>query len=90
MRRLELLLADLLVTEVERHEEVIRVAVGAGTAELAQEIDALARLRAALRDVAERDDQIGFMTLQIGERGAERDGVAVHVGDEGDPHTGTL
>ena len=46
-------------------------------------------LRPALRDVPERDDQIRLVVLQVGERGAERDGVSVHVGEEGDPHIAT-
>src|ERR671936_612782 len=90
MRRRELLLGHLLVAEVERNEEVVGVAVDARTAELAQEVDALDRLRAALRDVAERDDQVGLEPLQVAERRAKCDGVAVHVRDEGDAHRGTL
>ena len=79
----------LLRAEVEREQELIRVAEDAGAAELLQQLDALARLRPALRDVAERDDQIGLTILQVGEGGAEGDGVAVHVAEEGDSHTGT-
>ena len=83
----ELLLRDLLLTKVQGDEEVVGVAVDAGTPELAQEIDAFERLRSALGDVAERDDQVGLVTLQVGERSAEADRVAVHVGDECDPHS---
>lgn len=80
----------LLGAEVERQQELIRVAEHARTADLAQEIDAFAWLRASLRDVAEGDDQVGIVVLQIDERGAKCDGVAVHVGEESDAHTGTL
>jgi hypothetical protein len=30
------------------------------------------------------------VTLDIGKRGAESDGVPVHVGEEGDPHSAEL
>ena len=91
MRRLQDALVRLFAAEVERNEDVIRVPVDARAAELLQELHALAWLRSALRDVAERDDQIGLATLlQIGERCPERDSVSVHVGEEGDAHTGTL
>ena len=91
VRGLEHALVGLLVAEVERDEEVIRVPVDAWAAELLQQLDALARLRASLRDVPEREDQVRLTTrLQIGEGGAERDRVPVHVGEEGDAHTGTL
>lgn len=90
VRRLEHALVGLLVAEVERDEDVIRVAVDAGTRQLLQQLDALARLRPSLRDVPEGDDQVGAAILQIREGGPECDGVAVHVGEEGDAHTGTL
>ena len=90
MRSRELPLGDLLVAEVEGHQEVVGVAINARTAELPQQLDALARLWATLRDVAERNDQVRLATcLQVGESRAECDGVAVHVGEEGDAHTGT-
>ena len=91
MRRLQNALVRLFAAEVERNEDVIRVPVDAPAPELLQQLDALAWLRTTLSDVAERDDQIGLATfLQIGERCPERDGVSVHVGEEGDAHTGTL
>jgi hypothetical protein len=80
----------LFGAEVERKQELVRVPEDARTAELLQQRDALARLRPSLRDVAQRDDQVGLSTLQVGKCSAERDGVAVHVGEEGDAHTGTL
>jgi len=84
------LLGDRLLPEVELDEEVVRVPVHARAAEVLQQLHALAGLRASLGDVAERDDQVRLVGLQLGERGAEGDGVAVHVGEEGDAHTGTL
>ena len=94
-RRLEqtsevLLVLDRLGTDVERQEEAVRVAEHARTVELAQELDALERLRSSLRDVAERDDQVRPAVLQIGERSPESDGVAVHVGEESDAHSAQL
>lgn len=96
-RRLEEPLDAILVVdrlrlraEVEGQQEVIRVAEDARALELAQEVDALGRLRAALRDVAEGDDQARLPTLKVRKSGAERDRVAVHVRDEGDAHEGEL
>jgi len=80
----------LLRAEVEREQELVGVPEDARALELLQQLDALARLRTALRDVAERDDQIRFAPLQIRERGAECDGVPVHVREESGSHTGTL
>ena len=90
MRGLQLLLRHFLAPEVEGDEEVVGIAVDARAVELAQKVDALERLRAALGDVAERDDQVGPLTLQIVEDGAKRNGVAVHVGDKRDPHSAEL
>lgn len=84
------LILDRLGAEVERDQEVVGVAEHTLTAELTQELDALERLRAALRDVAEGDDQVGPAILQVGERGAECDRVSVHVGEKGNPHSGEL
>ncbi len=72
-------LVDLLVAEIERDEDVIRVAVDAGTGKLLQELDTFAGLWPALRDVPERDDQLRLVVLQVRKGGAERDGVSVHV-----------
>ena len=90
VRCLEHALVGLFVAELERNEKVIRVPVDARTSKLLQQRNAFARLRPALGDVAERDDQVGLDVLQVGQSGAEGDGVAVHVGEEGDAHTGTL
>ena len=75
-----------LGAEVERKHELVRVPEDAGAVELPQELDALDRLRPALGDVAKRDDQVGLYALEIGERRAEGDRVAVHVREEGDAH----
>lgn len=89
--RLQHALVRLLVAELERDEKVVGVAVDAGAAELLQQLDALTRLRSSLRDVTECDDQVGLAALlQVGKCGTEGNGIAVHVGEEGDAHTGTL
>jgi hypothetical protein len=80
----------LLRAEIEREQELVGVPEDARALELLQQFDALARLRAALCDVAERDDQIRLAPLEIRERSTECDGVPVHVREEGDSHTGTL
>ena len=90
-RRVEQALATLLVldrlgAEIERDEEVVGVAVHTRTTELAQDVDTLARLRPALCDIAERDDQVDIFAPDVLEDGAEGDGIAVHVRDEGDAH----
>ena len=84
------LVLDRLGAEVERDQEVVGVAEHARAAELTQELDALERLGPTLRDVAERDDQVGPAILQIGECCAERNRVSVHVGEEGNPHSAEL
>ena len=76
--------------EIEREEKIVGVSEDAGAAELAQQVDALLRLRPALRNVAERDDQVDVVALDVGERRAERNGVPVHVGEEGDSHFAEL
>ncbi len=81
-----ILLFDLLRAEVQRQQIVVGVAVHARAVELLQQVDALARLGTALRDVSEGDDQARVAFLQIGENRSERSGVAVHVGDETDSH----
>lgn len=90
LRGLDHAVVRLLVAEVEGDEDVVGVPVHARAAEILEELDALARLRTALCNVAERDDQVWLALLQVRECSAERDGVPVHVGDEGDAHTGTL
>lgn len=96
-RRLEKPLTPILVldrlrlrAELESQQEVVRVAEDARARELADQVDALGRLRPALCDVAERDDQVRLPSLEIGERRSERDRVAVHVGEQGDPHWAEL
>jgi len=76
--------------DLERDEKVVGVPEDARATELAQQIDALPGLRPALGDVAQRDDQVDVVTFDVGERGAESDGVRVHVGEEGDPHSAEL
>ena len=93
--RIEQALSALVVfhgvcSEIERNEEVVGVPVDARAAELAQQVDAFPRLRPALGDVAERDDQVDVVSLDIRERCAESDGVSVHVGEKGDPHPAEL
>lgn len=90
LRSFELLLGNRFAAEVEGNQEVVRIAVDARASELLEQLDTLPRLRASLRDVAERDDQIRLMGLQIGERGTEGDRVAVHVREEGDSHSEQL
>ena len=87
---LSLLVLHRLVAEIEGEEEVVRVPEDARAAELAQQLDALARLRPALRNVAQADDQVDIALLQIGERCTEGDRIAVHVGKECDSHPGEL
>jgi hypothetical protein len=84
------LILDRLGAEIECEKKVLRVSTDTRTAELTQELDALTRLRPALRDIAEGDDQVGPAVLQVGECCAERDSVSVHVGDESDPHSAEL
>ena len=84
------LVLDRLRAEIEGEEKVLRVSTDAWTAELTQELGALERLGPTLRDVAERDDQVGPAILQIGECCAERNRVSVHVGEEGNPHSAEL
>ena len=87
---LSLLVLDRLVAEIEGQEEIVRVPEDARAVELAQQLDAFERLRPALRDVAQADDQVDVMLLQIGERRTEGDRIAVHVGKECDSHPGEL
>ena len=76
--------------KIEGEEKVLRVPSHTRTAELTQELDALERLRPALGNVAEGDDQVGPAILQVGERRAERDRVSVHVGEKGNSHSAEL
>jgi hypothetical protein len=49
-------------------------------------LEALGRLRATLRVVAETDDVVDRLRLEVGQHGVERDGVPVDVGEERDAH----
>ena len=81
-----LVLADRLGGDVQREQELVGVPEDAAARQLLQQLDALDRLRPALGDVAERDDQVGLYTLDVRERGAERDSVSVHVREKGHSH----
>jgi len=90
-RGLEQLLAPLFVldglrAEVESEEELLGVPEHARTVQLSQQVDALERLGPALGDVPEGDDPIRGRPLDVVERRAKRDRVAVHVREEGDSH----
>ena len=61
---LSLLVLDRLVAEIEGQEEVVRVPEDARAVELAQQVDTFERLRPALRDVAQADDQVDVVLLQ--------------------------
>ena len=87
---LSLSFLDRLVAEIEGQEEVVRVPIDARAVELAEQLDAFERLRPALRDVAQADDQVDVVLLQIGERRTKGDCIAVHVGKECDSHPGEL
>ena len=87
---LSLLVLDRLVAEVEGQEEVVRVPEHAWAVELTQQLDALERLRPALRDIAEGNDQVDVVLLQIGESRPEGDCIAVHVGEKRDSHSTEL
>ena len=76
--------------EIEGEEKVVGVAEDTRATEPAQQVDALLRLRTALGDVAERDDQVDVVARDVGERSAERNCIPVHVGEEGDSHSAEL
>lgn len=75
---------------IECEQKLVRVPGDTRTIELAQQVDAFLRLRAALGDVAERDDQVDVVPLDVGERCAERNGVSVHVREESGAHSAEL
>jgi hypothetical protein len=52
-----------------------------------QQLEALGGLWAALGHVPECDHQVGAASLDVLQRRAQSDGVAVRVGDQGDPHS---
>jgi hypothetical protein len=78
---------DLGVDELPLDELPLRVAAHADEPRPPgrQQGDGFERERAP-GQVAARDDQIRLLTLQLGEDRFERDGVAVHVRERGDPH----
>ena len=72
---------------VRIEQEGVGVAQHHAGAHAAQELEALGRLRPALCHVAEGDDQVGTAPLDVVERRAQPDGVAVRVRDQGDAHS---
>src|SRR5919197_3601601 len=60
---------------IEGEEKLVRVAEDAAAAELTQSVDALRRLRPALRDVAEADDLVERLGAELCEHRVEPDGV---------------
>ena len=76
---------------VGRREAVDRpgvpVAEDHRAAELADALEALVRLRPEA-DVAQADDAVDLVALEVGEDGVERKEVAVDVRDEADAHAG--
>ena len=86
---LELLLGDRFLAGVECEQEVVGVSHHGRAAELTQPLEALRRLRAALRVVAEADDAIDVLLDQVGEERVERDRVAVDIREDRDPQAAT-
>src|SRR5215210_1755673 len=80
----DLRLRHLLMAEVERQEEVVRVAVDGGAAEVAEEFEALPRLRAALRMVAQTEDAVVLLSRKVVQHRAKGDAVSVDVREERD------
>ena len=78
---------DLGVDQLPLDELPLRVAAHAEDAlpPGLEEGDRLERERAP-GQIAARDDQVRLFTLQLGENRLERDGVAVHVRERGEPH----
>ena len=78
---------------VGRREAVDRprvpVAEDDRAAELPDAVEALVRLRPEA-DVAEADDPVDLLLLEVGEDGVEREQVAVDVRDEADAHLPSL
>src|SRR5512132_111214 len=86
LRVLDLRLRELFRTRIEGEEEMVGVAHHRRTVELAQELEAFGRLRAALCVVAEADDSVDVLLLEVGQHCAERDAVPVDVREQGDAH----
>lgn len=85
-----LLVVDLLGAEIERDKKVVGVSAGALTTELTEKLHALTRLRSALGDVAQRDDQVDVLAFNVRERSSERNRIAVHIREEGGSHPAEL
>ena len=83
-------LGRLLLAGLRIEHEGVRVAEHDRAVESAQRCDDLGRLGAALDGVAETDDLIDRLALEVGDHRLERDRVAVHVGDERGPHRARL
>ena len=78
----ELALGRLFFARVRVEQERVGVAEHDGAGELAQQRDDLRRLGAALDHVAEADDLVDRIALEVREHRLERDGVPVDVGDQ--------
>ena len=78
----ELTLALRLRARVGVEQERVRVAEHDRATELAQSVHDLRRLGAALDRVAEADDTVDGIAVEIREHRVERDAVPVDVGDE--------
>jgi hypothetical protein len=81
-----LLVLDLLMAKVEGEQEFLSVPQHTWAPQLTKELNALDGLGPALGDVAERDDQVRLFSREVHERGAEGNGVSVHVGEERHSH----
>jgi hypothetical protein len=81
---LHLSLGELLLARIERQQEVVRVPHHCRAAEVAEQLEALGRLWPCLGVVSEADDVVDVPRAQIREHRAERDGVPVDVGEEGE------
>jgi hypothetical protein len=67
-------------------QKVVAVAENRRISEGAQPVERLRGLRAALGDVAQADRGVDADAVDVCHGRRERDVVAVHVGDESDPH----
>jgi hypothetical protein len=76
---LELGLCHGLVARVQCEQKVVGVAHHGRALEIAKPLQALRRLRASLRVVAEADDVVNVLPVEVGEEGVERDRVSVNV-----------
>ena len=76
---LELSLCHGLVARVQCEQEVVGVAHHGRALEIAEPLQALRRLRASLRVVAEADHEVDPLLVEVGEKRVERDRVSVDV-----------